>query len=80
MNAICNDCKKEMKPKGGCSLPYLIDKDKKRMKRNVCDTDVCHDCNAGNGKIHHFGCDSEYCPQCGQQVIGCDCEWEYVSE
>lgn len=31
----------------------------------------CHDCNAGPGKFHHPGCDSEECPHCGGQAGFC---------
>lgn len=32
---------------------------------------ICPDCNAGQGKPHHAGCDVERCPNCGGQMIGC---------
>ena len=39
------------------------------------DTDTrCGDCNAKMGYLHHWGCDCERCPKCGQQLITCDCE------
>jgi hypothetical protein len=32
---------------------------------------VCPDCNAGAGKPHHSGCDTERCPNCGRQMLAC---------
>ena len=33
----------------------------------------CPDCNVIPGGRHHAGCDHEYCPKCGGQLISCDC-------
>ena len=33
---------------------------------------VCHDCNAGSGRIHHVECDMERCPIDGTQLISDD--------
>jgi len=38
----------------------------------------CHDCNVTEGQVHHWGCDSESCPKCGGQALGCECEGEYA--
>lgn len=38
------------------------------------DADVpCRDCGTAVGELHTLGCDVEQCPDCGQQLIGCDC-------
>lgn len=36
--------------------------------------DICHDCGAKVGEVHHLGCDWERCPRCGGQFITCDCD------
>ena len=41
---------------------------------------VCPDCNAGEGKPHHSGCDTERCPNCGGQMLGCLGTDEYTEE
>lgn len=38
----------------------------------------CFDCGAKPGHYHHWGCDSERCPACHQQLISCLCENVYV--
>lgn len=39
--------------------------------------DTCHDCGVKDNELHSFGCDSEYCPLCENQLISCNClsEW-----
>lgn len=36
----------------------------------------CHDCAVLKGQFHVPGCDVERCPDCGGQVICCDCDVE----
>ena len=33
----------------------------------------CHDCYAVRGQFHCSGCDTEQCPVCKEQALGCGC-------
>lgn len=39
---------------------------------------LCSDCLAKPGEEHAFGCDQEYCSDCGRQYITCDCNFRAV--
>jgi hypothetical protein len=40
----------------------------------------CGDCGVLKGQYHVPGCDVEQCPNCGEQAITCDCEYESDEE
>ena len=67
-------CGHEMKPGSSCHIVEMKGNDGKWYKRLPNDRGQCHDCNAGSGKIHHWGCDSERCPVCHGQLMGGDCD------
>jgi hypothetical protein len=37
----------------------------------------CHDCFVKKGEYHIPGCDVERCPKCKEQLISCDCKFDY---
>jgi hypothetical protein len=40
----------------------------------------CHDCGVATGSTHHWGCDVARCPNCDQQLLGCQCEMRSENE
>lgn len=38
----------------------------------------CHDCGCLEGETHLPGCDMEYCPFCGGQLISCVCAYKLL--
>ena len=72
--AICDFCKQEMTDNVGCIGAGFDINDKHLDPIPNDEGQNCHDCGAPDGTLHHPGCDSERCPNCGGQAIGCDCE------
>jgi hypothetical protein len=73
----CGECGYEMNEGHPCTYIYM--KDSKGMsRRGMAEEFPCHDCGAtlkkGEG-CHHWGCDMERCPRCGNQLLMCEC-WE----
>lgn len=40
----------------------------------------CHDCGVEEGKLHKKGCDNDFCPICGMQLMCCEHGWEGVDD
>jgi hypothetical protein len=40
------------------------------------DQHACHDCRVIKGEFHVAGCDGEESPECGGQLISCDCPFD----
>jgi len=88
--SVCKDCQREMLDGTGCIFTKFGYKGQtKTYKRIKCndpedlhaqfgETDKCHDCGAIAGTYHHDGCDSERCPNCKDQALGCDCEFDLL--
>jgi len=86
--AACTICHKGMSPYTGCIVSSVScngreyerirSGDARDFNPNMEENDVCHDCNVGPGQYHHWGCDAEQCPFCGNQLIGCDCDIEVL--
>lgn len=71
--ARCNECGRLMSPGDGCTAKTILINGRRWNRIQVFAEDICHDCNAARGALHHPGCDMERCPACGGQLIGCDC-------
>jgi len=84
IGALCNDCKQGMYESNGCRkfaipmkdgsladpIPYGEEQERAAFAEG---NPRCHDCGAKKGHYHHPGCDVEECPECGGQLIGCEC-------
>ena len=80
--ATCRYCGQVMAPDSSC-LPRLRDAEGNLFDRirygdeawwsqgDLEPADVCHDCGVLTGKVHHFNCDMEQCPKCGEQALRC---------
>lgn len=73
------ECGREFNDPRGCKFTHVVIKGK-TVKRNTSQFDdgaeqqaKCPDCGTPRGKQHHLGCDTERCPVCRMQAIGCDC-------
>ena len=88
--AKCLCCSREMLLADGCGVSeiHIDGKVYQRIKvgaYNDLEPDMdeeerCHDCGAKTGFYHHWNCDAERCPVCGNQLISCDCEDVYVDD
>lgn len=82
---VCEFCGREMVSANGCvSIPIIrFEPDGKKMVRKtyrrqkvgdegrIEEGERCWDCGALFGHYHHFGCDIEKCPICGNQLAFC---------
>lgn len=85
--AKCECCKREMLTADGCAVEkiHIGGKIYPRIKcgapndlMQVPNGRRCFDCGAKTGFFHHWNCDAERCPACGEQLLSCDCEDVYV--
>ncbi len=76
MGATCEDCKRDMTKAKGClhsQIKFEGGKWLDRSQEHWNDEGRCGDCAAKVGEFHHYGCDVERCPKCGEQLITCGC-------
>lgn len=86
--AKCSTCNREMLTAKGCKYSTIGIKGKAYRRIKVGDPmdffygdpkgSRCGDCGAQVGYFHHWGCDCERCPLCGEQLISCDCDGVYL--
>ncbi len=82
--AKCEICGQPMLKADGCSCEEVKCNGEKYTRIKYGDEDfklvevACPGCGAKEGHFHHYNCDREECPACGGQLIGCDCNPEYL--
>ena len=78
----CDQVKNEGKRDNGCIVKVLTVDGEIRPRipyvKPYIDDDYrfCHDCGVTELRYHHPGCDMETCPECGGQLISCNCDVE----
>ncbi len=85
MGAICKYCNQDMRQADGCVKMPIDLKDGRKLdpipygseseeySGGGVNPSECHDCAARIGHYHHTGCDWEQCPNCGGQLLTCEC-------
>ena len=82
----CDICKQPMNPHNEGCWSHMIDSKGEWVERIPYggegeDTSMpCGDCNVKSFGYHHDGCDSEHCPRCGGQMLGCECDWTSIGK
>lgn len=84
--ALCDTCGQRKLIADGCSC-HTVECNGRTYKRIRYGEEsfewkenCCHDCGARPGHFHHPGCDVEECPVCGEQLINCGCDIEFITE
>ena len=54
-------------------IPYGIEAVLTKVQNETDKQSHCHDCNVHFNGFHHFPCEVEICPRCGQQFISRGC-------
>lgn len=74
-NNGCLVCGQDMMQSDGCrvAVMYHCGERYMRIPFRGFRGERCGDCNALSGNYHHWGCDAEWCPVCGGQLISCEC-------
>ncbi len=62
-----------------CTVTTIVPRIPYGEEHPAWNSDVpCHDCAVTKGQYHVPGCDVEQCPACGEQMLGCGCDIDYV--
>lgn len=80
--AVCKYCGQEMLGGTSCHPTIIINGSRFMRIRygdakdypDIADQHRCHDCGCKKGMVHHWLCDMERCPNCGGQLLSCDCD------
>lgn len=57
----------------GTTIKGLSEEDLRTRLANKC----CRKCYVMPGELHIYGCSNEQCPDCGRQLLSCECHWNH---
>lgn len=72
--ARCKNCMREMTTAVGCLFNEVQIGAHWHARLLHIEAERCGDCGATKGQPHHPGCDMEFCPVCGEQMMCCECD------
>lgn len=84
MRKICSYCREKLPSLESCTFKAIRYGSDKLPRIRFGDEEYdwgsgkCPGCGVLLGGYHHENCSCEICPMCGEQVIFCDCETDFV--
>ena len=83
MMAVCSHCNQEKDDHLSCTFDQIQIGDNAWYDRDTehyGEGDYCESCGVPNeaGNIHHYGCEIEKCPVCGEALATCECKRYWV--
>ena len=84
MRKICSYCREKLPSLESCTFkairygPDTLPRIRFGDEEYDWGTSKCTVCGVYIGGYHHENCSCEICPMCGEQVIFCDCETDFV--
>ncbi len=74
---ICEWCNQAWRSADGCTKETELFRDGITRRRRPATFRGC-DCGVKRGRMHHPGCDLDYCALCNDQALWCYCSMESV--
>lgn len=84
MRKICSYCREKLPSPESCACqairygPDTIPRIRFGDEEYDWESRKCPSCGVLQGGHHHENCSCEICPMCGERVLLCDCETEFV--
>ena len=84
MRKICFYCREKLPSCESCSCRYIQYGSERLARIRFGEEEYdwgtrrCADCGVLIGSFHHENCTCEVCPMCGELILLCDCETDFV--